>query len=886
MITAKMQVITTHVNADFDSLASIVAAKKLYPEAIVVFPGSQEKSLRDFLLKSTFYILEVEKIKKVDFEKIDTLILVDIRQIHRIGRFSEIILKPNITIHIYDHHPPSPDDIKGSYEVIRQVGATTTILSELLRERNIEISPAEATILMLGIYEDTGSLTFTSTTPEDYSMAAYLLERGANLNVVSDMITKDLTAEQVSLLNELIQNATVHIINGVEVVIAKVSRSNYVGDFSLLVHKLKDIENINLLFALADMEDRIYLVARSRTKEVNVGEVAAEFGGGGHQTAASANIKGLTLIQAENKLKELLKKYIKPINIAKDVMSSPAKSIDASDSLKMAGELMTRYNINALPVLETGRLVGIITRQIIEKASFHGLKDVPVKEYMISEFATVKPQTSWVDVQRLIVENNQRFLPVIEGTKVAGVITRTDLLRVLHTDLREEPRYLPDAQFDPSQKRRTVTKLMEELLPESLISILKNAGEMAERLKMNAYAVGGFVRDLLLRNDNFDIDLVVEGEGIKFARKFASHYGGTVTYHKKFGTAVINLPGKIKVDVASARLEYYERPAALPQVEMSSIKLDLYRRDFTINTLAVKLNPRSFGEMIDFFGANKDIKEKTIRVLHNLSFVEDPTRVLRALRFEQRFGFQLSKLTANLIQNAVKMNFFDNLSRRRLSNELILVLQEENVPPLIKRMDDFDLFKLIHPKLVFTEHMKELLERIHNVISWFKLLFLDKQYDQWIVYFAGIMDGLKKEEIKTVAEKLSLNREEALKIYAVKEKVPGILFNLSSPTIKNSTAYHLLTSLPLEAQLYLMAKTTSEHVRKAVSHYFTHLIQVKVELSGDDLISLGLTPGKIFKKIFHEVLNAKLDGVLKNREDELRFIKEHFPQSKIHVTAK
>jgi tRNA nucleotidyltransferase (CCA-adding enzyme) len=768
--------------------------------------------------------------------------------------------------------------------VIRQVGATTTILSELLRERNIEISPAEATILMLGIYEDTGSLTFTSTTPEDYSMAAYLLERGANLNVVSDMITKDLTAEQVSLLNELIQNATVHIINGVEVVIAKVSRSNYVGDFSLLVHKLKDIENINLLFALADMEDRIYLVARSRTKEVNVGEVAAEFGGGGHQTAASANIKGLTLIQAENKLKELLKKYIKPINIAKDVMSSPAKSIDASDSLKMAGELMTRYNINALPVLETGRLVGIITRQIIEKASFHGLKDVPVKEYMISEFATVKPQTSWVDVQRLIVENNQRFLPVIEGGKLTGVITRTDLLRVLHTDSDEEPRYLYTSHDDTlhKDKGRAISKLMDELLPKQVIGVLKIAGKIAEELKMNSYAVGGFVRDLLLHNANFDIDLVVEGDGIKFARKFASHYGGTVTYHKKFGTAVINLPGKIKVDVASARLEYYERPAALPQVEMSSIKLDLYRRDFTINTLAVKLNPRSFGEMIDFFGAKKDIKDKTIRVLHNLSFVEDPTRVLRALRFEQRFGFQLSKLTANLIQNAVKMNFFDNLSGRRLSNELILVLQEENVPPLIKRMDDFDLLKLIHPKLVFTEHMKELLERIHNVLSWFKLLFLDKQYDQWIVYFAGIMDGLKKEEIKTVAEKLSLNREEALKIYTVKEKMPGILFNLSSPAIKNSTAYHLLTSLPIEAQLYLMAKTTSEHVRKAVSHYFTHSTQVKVELSGDDLISLGLTPGKIFKKIFHEVLNAKLDGVLKNREDELRFIKEHFPQSKIH----
>lgn len=871
-----MKVITTHVNADFDSLASIVAAKKLHPDARVVFPGSQEKSLRDFLLKSTLYILEVEKIKKVDLEKIDTLILVDIRQMHRIGKFREIIGKPNVTVYIYDHHPPSPDDIEGSYEVIKQVGATTTLLCEIIKEKNIEITPVEATIMMLGIYEDTGSLTFSSTTPDDYRTAAYLLEKGANLNVVSDMITKELTAEQVSLLNELIENATVHSINGVEVVIAKVTRSNYVGDFSLLVHKLKDIENINVLFALADMEDRIYFVARSRIKEVNVGEIATEFGGGGHQTAASATIKDMTMIQVEYKLKEILNIFIKPIKIAKDIMSFPAKSIDASASLKMAGEFMTRYNINALPVLEADRLVGIITRQIIEKATFHGLKDVPVREYMISEFATVRTHTPWVEIQKLIIENNQRFLPVIEGGKVVGVITRTDLLRILHADLSEEPRYLYDTQYDLSLKKRTITKLMEEFLPEHVIRILKQAGAVAEDLKIHAYAVGGFVRDLLLRNENLDIDIVVEGDGIRFARKFASQYGCKSTYHKQFGTAVINLPSGIKVDVASARLEYYERPAALPQVEMSSIKLDLYRRDFTINTLAIRLNHHSFGELIDFFGAKRDIKDKTIRVLHNLSFVEDPTRVFRAIRFEQRFGFQLSKLTVNLIENAVKMDFFNNLSGRRLFNELILILEEEKVVPLIKRLSDFNLMRLIHPRIIFNGHMRDILERIDNVISWFKLLFLDEKYDQWIVYFGGIIDELKRNETKTVIEKLSLTRDETQKISILKEKVPEILYKISSPGIKSSRMYHLLDPLPIEAQFYLMAKTTSENTRKAISHYFTHLKQVKVDLKGDDLISLGLKPGKIFKRILDETLDAKLDGKLRNKEDEIRFVKENF----------
>ena len=173
----------------------------------------------------------------------------------------------------------------------------------------------------------------------------------------------------------------------------------------------------------------------------------------------------------------------------------------------------------------------------------------------------------------------------------------------------------------------------------------------------HAHLVGGFVRDLLLRIDNFDIDIVIEGDGIRFAKELARRFGARTRVHKEFGTAKVLFPGGFKVDVASARLEYYRAPAALPIVEHSSLKLDLYRRDFTINTLAISLNTNTFGELIDFFGAQRDIKEKSIRVLHSLSFVEDPTRVFRAVRFEQRFRFHIGKFTVNLIKNAVKMSF-------------------------------------------------------------------------------------------------------------------------------------------------------------------------------------------------------------------------------------
>ena len=189
-------------------------------------------------------------------------------------------------------------------------------------------------------------------------------------------------------------------------------------------------------------------------------------------------------------------------------------------------------------------------------------------------------------------------------------------------------------------------------------------------MDFHAYLVGGFVRDLILRNDNLDVDVVIEGDAIAFAREMSKRLL-KISVHKEFGTAKVLFPDGFKVDVATASLEYYKAPAALPIVEHSSLKLDLYRRDFTINTLAISLNTNTFGELIDFFGAQLDIKEKSIRVLHSLSFVEDPTRVFRAVRFEQRFGFQIGKFTLNLIKNAVKMGFLTKIKGARLWRELV-----------------------------------------------------------------------------------------------------------------------------------------------------------------------------------------------------------------------
>ena len=301
-----MEVITTHINADFDGLASMIAAKKLYPDAVMAFPGSQEKSIRDFLLRSAVYFLDIQKASKISIDEIEKLILVDIRQAGRIGKFASVCKKKGVKIHIYDHHPSSADDLTGDLQVIKSCGSTTAILCRILKEKQICLSNDEATVMMLGIYEDTGNLTFSSTTVEDYEAAAYLLSQGANLNVVSDLVVKELTAGQVSLLNQLVENTFYHSVYGVEVMITRASSDEYIGDFAVLVHKLKNMENVNVLFAFANMDDRIYIVGRSRIKEVNVGEVLTEFGGGGHATAASATVHDMTMVQVEQKLLKIL----------------------------------------------------------------------------------------------------------------------------------------------------------------------------------------------------------------------------------------------------------------------------------------------------------------------------------------------------------------------------------------------------------------------------------------------------------------------------------------------------------------------------------------------------------------------------------------------------
>jgi tRNA nucleotidyltransferase (CCA-adding enzyme) len=369
---------------------------------------------------------------------------------------------------------------------------------------------------------------------------------------------------------------------------------------------------------------------------------------------------------------------------------------------------------------------------------------------------------------------------------------------------------------------------------------------------------------------------VIEGDGIAFAKKYSKIAGARVNAYQKFGTAVVIFPDGFKIDVASARMEYYKSPAALPTVEMSSIKLDLFRRDFTINTLAIQLSPRQFGTLIDFFSAQRDLKGKVIRILHNLSFVEDPTRGFRAIRFEQRFGFSIGKLTSGLIENAVKMNFFKQLSGRRLFMELRQIFEEENPAPAIIRLSDYDLLQFIHPSVRMNKKLIALLNSAQKVITWHDLLFLEESYNKWAVYFMVLIRHCDMETSKKICRHLELSPR-YLKCFSIERfEAEKCLNSLERKLpVRNSTIYKKLNVFKTELILYMMAATKQKKVEKAISFYFTHLRQAKILIKGKDLAQFGIPPGPVYGKILSAVRDQKLNGHLKTKKDELRYAKNY-----------
>lgn len=874
-----MQAIVGHINADFDCLGSMIAARYLYPDAVLVLPSGVEKGVHDFISLYGETLPQFTKIKDVVIANVSRLILVDCQQPERIGLLANVLTNPLLSIHIYDHHPKVESSIRGDGGIVNVCGATSTILANELFKKQISISPNEATAILLGIYEDTGNLLFAGTCMDDFQAAGWLVAQGANLQIVAEFVTLGLTAGQISLLDTLLKNLSQRTINDTPVSISFASCQEYIADVSRLAHLMRDMEHLDLLFLVVDMGKSVTIIARSNLPKVDVGKIMRHFGGGGHNTAASASIRGVSLKQLLDKLEMVLVDNIIADKTAASLMSSPVKTLLSGVRIVSAQETLIRYNCTSMPVMKDKTVIGIISRKTVEKALYHGLTDETVNEYMNTEFYSATPETVITDIQKYIVEENQRLVPVLSAGNLVGVVTRTDMLRYLYNGASRQSEALYDVETLGFVTRHTSLEgsLKKHLSLETL-NLLQELGAAGDALGLSVYVVGGFVRDLILGVQNFDIDITVEGDGIFFAEYFVKQHSCRLRCHHAFGTAVIIFNDGSKIDVASTRLEYYKSPGVLPTVERSSLRHDLYRRDFTINTLVIALNKEQFGIVTDFFCGRQDLQKRIIKVLHNLSFVEDPSRVFRAIRFEQRLGFSIAPHTEHLIRSTVRMNGLESLNGARIYNELILILKEKEPTSGLQRLATFGLLPSLHPALKMTPETVRILCGTEQVLAWFRLMYLTDRCHFWQVYYLSFTSNLNDTDFCNMLKHLTVPQNLIDNVFGQRRRILHVCKKLqqairNSETVSNSLIYTFFDGFAMESLLYVAALAREDEIKRLVSLYLTSLRNVKPFLDGAALMSLGLKPGPSFKKVLKDLLYAKLDGKITDMAQELQLAK-------------
>ncbi|MFC2063678.1 CBS domain-containing protein [Chloroflexota bacterium] len=866
-----MRLILTHEQADFDALASLLGAYLLDESSIPVLPRKLNRNVRSFI---TLYGFDLPFIEPQDLpqEKVESATLVDTQSLITIKGMDK-----NTKITVIDHHPIR-ENLPSEWEIIAiDTGSTTTYLIELISERTQDLSVLYATLMLLGIYEDTGSLSYKSTTGRDGRSAAYLLDCGADLEIASDFLNPPLSAEQKIFFDLLSSNSIFHEINGHRILITTGDMEDFSEEISTLAHKLRDFYDPDALFVIVSTIEGVRIVARSTSDNIDVGSITKVFGGGGHDRAAAALIRKKEIKDnddnCEDVMRELLKilpSHIKPSITVAQIMSVQPHVLSPRTSLKEASQLMKKYGFEGYPVLDKGKVAGLLTRKVVDKALGHQLK-LKVDSLMDANEVFIYPDDSIQQLQALMTESGWGQVPVVDPSTgdMVGIVTRTDLLKTM----------MPESDLE---RRKNLEAKLINAMPPRYMEIIRSIADVAEKLKVPIFVVGGFVRDLLLDRPSMDFDVVVEGDAIQMANLVAERYGGRITVHKRFGTAKWFLDGSTFngngfpgfLDFITARLEFYSHPSALPNVERSSIRFDLHRRDFTINTLAIRLDGTHFGELYDFWGGLSDLKSKLIRVLHSLSFIDDPTRILRAIRFEQRFEFHLDERSMQLMLDA--RSLLNNLSGDRIRHEIDLILDEENFDAAMTRLDELGLLCEIHPALVWKPGFQE---KISNLIqtpppeTWNlkkdQNIIQDKRLLIYLLWFSLLPEA----QIGKVCYRLKIPialKKTLLDLHEITKFLEGKV------EIKPSKVVAFLAGRSLTS-IYLSWLLSSESHAEILNTYMTVWRNVKAVTNGWELKKRGIPAGPEYKLIIEKLRAAWLDGEIHTPKEEETLLDKLIP---------
>lgn len=847
-----MHLILTHEHADFDAFASLLAAALLHPQAFPILPHHLNRNVQNF------YTLYRNRLPFLDrghrpHGKVEQITMVDSQHLPQVRGRTE-----HTRFHIIDHHPRQHDGSDTVSLTLVDTGATATYLVEQLAQQAITLSPLHATLLLLGIHEDTGSLTFTSTTIRDMRAATWLLEQGARLDILREFLAHPLSESQAALYATLTQVMQTLSIHGHSIMLAVHQTEQHVDEISSVAHRLRELYQPDALFLLVGFSDYCQLVARSTTDDIHVGHIAAHFGGGGHPRAAAAHIDTHNLEEIQEQLRNLLETEVRPAATVAQIMSQGVRVLHPNQPIRDAAELMMRHGHEGYPVVDEGRIVGILTRREVDKAMHHQLGQARLGEYMHAGEIFVTPQDTIETVQRIMFRERIGQVPVVDQEQIIGVVTRTDLIRYHNQEDEQIPQNL------------NLSQALQEAIESRLLQLLVETGRIAAETGNQLFIVGGFVRDLLLGIFGHDIDLVVEGDAVALARAMQAKHGGRVRSHNRFRTATWLLDTPIdtvdRLDFVTARTEFYQHPTALPEIESSSIKQDFHRRDFTINTLAIRLNPQGFGDLLDFYGGYNDLQNKHLRVLHSLSFVEDPTRILRAIRLEQRLGFNIGPRTMTHLKNAIDL--IDRLTHDRIYSELIYTLKEAQPERVMSRLSELGLLQVIDPELKAETWFRDHAPRLRQGDSpWANEPPQPEQYLALLLYplDSSVTHRISRRlKIPAQTEKL-LNQVQSLKT---------VVRNLES-RLSNSQLYHQLHRFQNEALRVIWAAVDQPLVQQQLVHFCRTVRLIQPAITGHDLINeFKLKPSPRFAELLGALRDARLDGKVTSRAEEAALLKE------------
>lgn len=908
-----MDLILCHTTADFDALGAAVGLTRLLPGSKIVLSGGSHPPVRDFLALHRDEYPLIER-RSVIPEKIRSLTVVDTQHRDRLGKAAEWLDLPHIKeIIIYDHHLGQESNIPATESYISSVGATTTLIVEQLQQQEISLTSAEATVMALGIHVDTGSLTYDQSTPRDALALAWLMQQGASLSVISTYRDPGLSVQLQQLLTESLENLEYLCLHGYRVGWVTLRTKNFVPGLSSLASELVELTEIDALllaneYALDESDSRLTIIGRSQIPKTNLNLLFQLFGGGGHSQAASLNLRG---VDSEAILKQLLdgiKAQIPHPLTARDLMSSPVRTILPETTIGEAQRILLRYGHSGLSVVDAqGQLVGIISRRDIDIALHHGFSHAPVKGYMTTNLKTITPDTTLPQIESLMVTYDIGRLPVLENEQLVGLVTRTDVLRELHQERDEDEegqefKIQNDANTTLTKFKIPLSTELQNRLASQLWQLLTTASQEAEKRGWHLYLVGGAVRDLLLADATSgtlmikDIDLVVDGfhksadvgAGVELAKALQQLYpAARLEIHGAFQTAALLWHkdpelDSLWVDIATARTEFYPYPAANPEVEASSIRQDLYRRDFSINALALRLTTPRAGELLDFFGGLLDLQARQIRVLHPNSFIEDPTRIYRGVRFAVRFGFQIEPQTEEFIRYAINSGVYDRTSQEnsktpalqtRLKTELKHILEAPYWKSALQLLDNLGALQCIHPTLNLDA---ELLRQLRLLERCMRRFDTEQTLIHWQMRLETLIVNLAPQYRAKVAKNLQLQEDSIARLNNLAQAQSEVMTLL--PTLQRpSQVVQLLRQYDLP-MLILIALQNPREIRHQIWKYLTFWTNVQPLLNGNDLKKLGYKPGPQYRQILDDVVAATLDGVIKDRTEAEEFLAQYYPK--------